>query len=233
MGHDLEVNKQNAIAFYRTAYLGDPTRAVEDYVGAEYIQHNPLVADGKQAFIDYFNEMARDYPAKSIEFVRAVAIVSLGIISLTLIRGSDGMKNFRAVFFALGAGCLIAVYTVVDGLGARLSGSPHGYIFWYLALDTIPLAAFVLWWRRGSALKEIRRSWRVGVIASSMVVVSIWIITWALTLAPLALVSALRESSIVFAALFGVVFLKEKLDLNRLAAITMTLTGTILLKTSR
>ena len=163
----------------------------------------------------------------------AVAIISLGIISLTLTRGSDGMKNLRAVFFALGTGCLIAVYTVLDGLGARLSGSPHGYIFWYLALDTVPLAAFVLWWRGGSALKEVRRSWRVGVIASSMVVVSIWIITWALTLAPLALVSALRESSIVFAVLFGVVFLKEKLDLNRLAAITMTLAGTILLKTSK
>ena len=73
MSHDLEVNKKNAIAFYRTAYLGDPFKAVEDYVGAEYIQHNPLVADGKQAFIDYFNEMARDYFTKSIKFIRAVA----------------------------------------------------------------------------------------------------------------------------------------------------------------
>jgi predicted SnoaL-like aldol condensation-catalyzing enzyme len=68
-----ESNKTNAIAFYRTAFLGDPTTAIAKYVGAEYIQHNPLVGDGKQAFIDYFNEMARDYPEKSIEFVRAVA----------------------------------------------------------------------------------------------------------------------------------------------------------------
>lgn len=66
-------NKQNAIAFYRTAYLGEPAKAVVNYVGPEYIQHNPLVADGKQAFIDYFDKMARDYPGKSIEFVRAVA----------------------------------------------------------------------------------------------------------------------------------------------------------------
>jgi predicted SnoaL-like aldol condensation-catalyzing enzyme len=73
MSHNLEVNKQSAIAFYRMAYLGDPARAVEEYVGDEYIQHNPLVADGKQAFIDYFSEMGRDYPSKSIEFVRAVA----------------------------------------------------------------------------------------------------------------------------------------------------------------
>ena len=73
MNHNLEMNKKNAIAFYRTAYLGDPTSAVADYVGAEYIQHNPVVGDGKQAFIDYFSEMARDYPKKSIEFVRAIA----------------------------------------------------------------------------------------------------------------------------------------------------------------
>jgi predicted SnoaL-like aldol condensation-catalyzing enzyme len=73
MDHDLEANKQNAIAFYRTAYLGDPSKAVEDYVGAEYIQHNPVVADGKQAFINYFSEMAGDFPSKSIEFVRAIA----------------------------------------------------------------------------------------------------------------------------------------------------------------
>lgn len=71
--HDLESNKKNAIAFYRTAYMGKPSKAVEEFVGAEYIQHNPLVADGKQAFIDYFEEMGRDYPDKSIEFVRAVA----------------------------------------------------------------------------------------------------------------------------------------------------------------
>ena len=73
MNADLEANKRNAIAFYDTAYLGDPGKAVELYVGAEYIQHNPLVANGKEAFIDYFERMAAEYPKKSIEFVRAVA----------------------------------------------------------------------------------------------------------------------------------------------------------------
>ena len=68
-----KTNKKHAIAFYRTAYLGEPSKAVDNYVGAEYIQHNPLVADGKQAFIDYFEEMGRGYPDKSIEFVRAIA----------------------------------------------------------------------------------------------------------------------------------------------------------------
>ena len=73
MQYNLAANKQNAIEFYRMAYLGEPAKAVELYVGAEYIQHNPLVGEGKQAFIDYFIEMANQYPTKEIEFVRAVA----------------------------------------------------------------------------------------------------------------------------------------------------------------
>ena len=73
MSQDPESNKRNAIEFYRTAYLGDPIKAVEKYVGAEYIQHNPLVGDGKEAFIEYFIDMAKGYPEKEIEFVRSVA----------------------------------------------------------------------------------------------------------------------------------------------------------------
>lgn len=69
----LELNKHNAIDFYRMAYKGKPVEAVERYVGDEYIQHNPAVGNGKTAFIEYFERMAREYPHKQIEFVRAVA----------------------------------------------------------------------------------------------------------------------------------------------------------------
>ncbi|MEM9022396.1 MAG: ester cyclase [Bacteroidota bacterium] len=70
---NLEQNKANAIAFYRMAYEGQPKEAVARYVGSEYIQHNPDVADGPQGFIDYFERMQREYPEKSIEFVRCIA----------------------------------------------------------------------------------------------------------------------------------------------------------------
>lgn len=70
---NLEVNKRNAIAFYKTAYEGNPQEAVKRYVGKEYIQHNPDVADGLQGFIDYFKRMQDEYPEKSIEFVRCIA----------------------------------------------------------------------------------------------------------------------------------------------------------------
>ena len=65
MADKLEQNKQNAIAFYQTAFNGEPRKAVELYVGNEYIQHNPLVGDGKEPFIAYFERMAREYPEKS------------------------------------------------------------------------------------------------------------------------------------------------------------------------
>ncbi|WP_289039373.1 nuclear transport factor 2 family protein [uncultured Zobellia sp.] len=70
---NIKRNKQNAIAFYKMAYEGNPKAAIETYCGGTYIQHNPHVANGPQGFIDYFERMQREYPEKSIEFVRAVA----------------------------------------------------------------------------------------------------------------------------------------------------------------
>lgn len=69
----LERNKANEIAFYRTAYEGDPKLAIEKYIGQEYIQHNPDLADGTQGFVVYFERMQKEYPNKSIEFVRCIA----------------------------------------------------------------------------------------------------------------------------------------------------------------
>ena len=70
---DLERNKANAIAFYRTAYEGDPQKAIDLYVGDTYIQHNPDVEDGPQGFITYFERMQNEYPMKSIRFLRSIA----------------------------------------------------------------------------------------------------------------------------------------------------------------
>ncbi len=73
MSTNLEINKTNAIAFYKMAYDGNPRKAVELYVGSQYIQHNPAVGDGPEAFIAYFEKMYQEYPKKSIEFIRTIA----------------------------------------------------------------------------------------------------------------------------------------------------------------
>lgn len=70
---NLEQNKKNAVSFYKMAYEGNPTKAVELYVGDKYIQHNPLVANGPKAFIAYFDRMQKEYPVKTIDFVRTIA----------------------------------------------------------------------------------------------------------------------------------------------------------------
>ncbi|HMQ70000.1 MAG TPA: nuclear transport factor 2 family protein [Ignavibacteria bacterium] len=68
-----ETNKNNAVFFYKAAYEGNPKKAVELYAGDEYIQHNPAVKNGTEGFIEYFERMHKEYPDKSIEFVRCVA----------------------------------------------------------------------------------------------------------------------------------------------------------------
>ncbi len=73
MNQNLGKNKKNAIEFYRMAYNGEPREAVEQFVGDDYIQHNPLVGDGTEPFIAYFERMAKEYPEKNIKFVRAIA----------------------------------------------------------------------------------------------------------------------------------------------------------------
>ncbi|MFD2513022.1 nuclear transport factor 2 family protein [Pontibacter locisalis] len=74
MDTSLEKNKQNALAFYDLMFNQcQPEEAVEQFVGEAYIQHNPHVGDGKQAFIEYFNRMAQEYPGKKVIFKRALA----------------------------------------------------------------------------------------------------------------------------------------------------------------
>ena len=74
MNDQLEQNKKNAKAFYYLMFSqGKPAEAVERYVGDTYIQHNPLVGDGKQAFIEFFEKSAKDYPGKRIHFKREIA----------------------------------------------------------------------------------------------------------------------------------------------------------------
>ena len=163
----------------------------------------------------------------------SIVIIGLGIMSLTLTRGAAGFAEPRAVLYALGTGLFIAGYTVVDGLGARLADSAHSYTFWVHLFNGIPITLLALYLRRGRVFVSVRKSWKIGMLGGLISLVAYWIVIWAMTQAPMAMVSAVRETSMVFAVLIGVLVLKERLDLERLASIGTTLAGTVLLKLSR
>jgi drug/metabolite transporter (DMT)-like permease len=163
----------------------------------------------------------------------AVVIIGLGITSLALAQRPTSFIDLRPVVFAVGTGAFIAGYTIVDGLGARLAGSAHGYMVWLSLMTSIAIVACAHWLQRGQQVPIGRATGYGGVAAGLMSYGSAWVVIWALTLAPIALVSALRETGVVFAVVIGVLILKESLSLSRLASIATTLIGTIVLKLGR
>jgi drug/metabolite transporter (DMT)-like permease len=163
----------------------------------------------------------------------AVALMACGIMSLTFTRREQRLRNPRAVLFALATGLFIAGYTLTDAAGARLGDSAHSYAAWALGLEWMPDAAFVYWRRGRRLLPQAALVWRHAVPMGLLSLVAYWAVIWAMTVAPAALVAALRETSIVFVLLLGVVILKEKLSLSRFAAIFATISGATLLKFHR
>jgi drug/metabolite transporter (DMT)-like permease len=163
----------------------------------------------------------------------SVLVIALGIMSLALTRGAEGFRDPRAILYAAGTGVFIAGYTVVDGVGARLAVSAHSYTFWVHLFNGVPIALLALYLRRGRVFPSISKTWKAGVLGGVVSLLAYWIVIWAMTQAPMALVAAVRETSMVFAILFGVVFLKERLNLARLASTGATLIGTVMLKMSK
>ena len=162
--------------------------------------------------------------------IAAVALISLGILSLALRGHGAAPRNPRAVAFALVTAGFIAGYTLVDGHGARLAGpSPHGFIAWLFVLHGIVVVG-ATWMLRGRALAElVATHWRPGVAGGAMGITAYWIVVWALSTGTMAPVAALRETSVIFAALFAAVFLKERMTRLRIAAAVLVAGGAALL----
>lgn len=135
-----------------------------------------------------------------------------------------------AVYWALGNASIIAVYTLIDGAGARASGNALAYVAWLSFLESILFLAWVRWYRGPAAVAYVRDRWRRGLVGGFFSVAAYGIVLWAMTRAPVAAVAALRETSVLFAALIGAVLLKEKLGLGRLAGAVGVVLGVAALK---
>jgi drug/metabolite transporter (DMT)-like permease len=155
-----------------------------------------------------------------------VLLICGGVLSL----GCAGLRWGPSVAWALANAAIIATYTLIDAAGVRSSGSPEGYALWLLALNGVPFPLIVLLMRRDSLLPYARRSWLRGLFAGSLSVVGYGISLWAMARAPVAAVAALRETSVIFAALIGAWLLKEGHVSRRVAGAAVVACGVVALR---
>ena len=155
--------------------------------------------------------------------------VSCGVLALGLSR--HALDSPRAVGFALANAAVIAVYTVVDALGVRAGGNALQYVVALFVLDGWPFA-LIVFMRRGGAVvwPYARVRWPVAAMAAAASLGSYGIALWAMTQAPVATVAALRETSVLFAALLGLWFLKEAFSLRRAVGTAAIVAGVMALR---
>ena len=162
----------------------------------------------------------------------AILVIGTGILSLAIVRRADGLRNRRAGLLALATGTMIAGYSLSDGMGARVAGTALGFYGWLALGNTLAFVALTAVLRPDLRPRLLRPGWR-GTAGGTASFAAYALVVWAFTQAPIALVTALRETSIVFALLIGVFALGEKLDLGKVAATMATLLGAVMLRIAR
>jgi len=160
----------------------------------------------------------------------AVITIGTGIMSLAAVRRSDGQRNGRAASLAIITGGFIASYSLVDGLGARIAGTALGYYGSLSMINAISFAAIMRIVRPGVVKRLVLQEWRLALGSGGASFFAYSLVVWAFTLAPIALVTALRETSIIFALLLSVFVLKERFDLMKIIATVITMLGVCLLR---
>jgi drug/metabolite transporter (DMT)-like permease len=162
-----------------------------------------------------------------------ILLLAAGVLLLSLRGGRDLARLDRtAVGFALFTAVTICAYSVVDGVGARLSGSANAYSVMLFACIGPVMLIYALARRGHEVIAAMGQSWGIGLAGGGLQLGSYGIAIWAMTVAPIAIVAALRESSVLFGAVIAVVFLKEPLRAGRVAAALMIVVGLALIRLS-
>jgi phosphonate utilization associated putative membrane protein len=166
-----------------------------------------------------------------------VAIICVGVVTLGLsrsaLRDGDETQRRKALGFALANAAIIALYTVVDGIGVRASGNALAYVSALFLFDGIPYLLLVLWRRPGqrrAAFTYMAGRWKIAFIGTLASFGSYGIALWAMTRAPVAVVAALRETSVLFAALLGTLFLREAFGWQRALGTLVIVGGVMVLR---
>ncbi|MBE9554104.1 MAG: EamA family transporter [Proteobacteria bacterium] len=164
--------------------------------------------------------------ALTIAQYAGVALVSLGVLSLALT--APGAGGTRALRYALTVGLTIATYTVIDGLGSRSGPEPFSFIAWLLVLSVVPIGGLALWRRGpGAAIAAARAQLFRGLAAGTVCGLAYTIVLWAYSEGALATVAALRETSVIFAALIGAILFGEPFGRRRTLAAAIVAAGVV------
>ncbi len=233
-----------AVAVVVLPFLAQPARASWPFLGASaalQVLYFTLVASAYRA-----TDMSRAYPlmrglAPALVAVfgatvlgeplpplawAGVALVSLGVFAMAFaFTGVAGSR--RGTLIALANAGVIAAYTLVDGAGVRVSGAAVGYATWLFLLNAIPLVAWALLARRRAFLAHARANLGRGLAGGFGNLGSYGLALWAMTLAPVAVVAALRETSILFGMAIAGLVLGEHIGLARLAAAALIVVGAV------
>lgn len=156
-----------------------------------------------------------------------IAIICIGILSMA---AAPSIGQRKGMLLALVNAAVIAGYTLIDGVGVRKSGAPAAYTLWIFLLTGLALAVWAFAVRRREFCRYLARHWRPGVIGGFGTVVSYGLALWAMTAAPIAMVSALRETSILFGVVISALVLKEQLTRRRIMAACFIAGGAMVLR---
>lgn len=162
----------------------------------------------------------------SVNAMLGIALVSGGIISLAFHKRRFAVPSLP---YALGTGVFIAAYSVTDGIGARLSGAPLAYTVWMCALWGVLMPMVYIGLRGARSLFSVRPGFITALSGGLVSLLAYAIIIYAMSYAPMGAVSALRETSVLFAALIGYWFLGEALTLRKFLACAVIALGTVLI----
>jgi drug/metabolite transporter (DMT)-like permease len=159
-----------------------------------------------------------------------IALISVGILALAGDSWRSGRFPFASTVFGLLNAVVIMAYTIVDGIGIRASGNASSYILWLFFLIPLPLLLFTLLTRPKAFMVQMRLRWKAGFLGGICTAGSYGLALWAMTVAPIALVAGLRETSVIFGTVFACLFLKERFGVARYAAAILVTAGAVAIK---
>lgn len=160
-----------------------------------------------------------------------IALICGGVLAMALeARRRNKTASSRTALLALTNAGFIAAYTIIDGLGVRVSGDALSYTLWLFLVNAVPLASWALYREPGRFIAYLRNRWRAAFIGGVGTLGSYGLALWAMTMAPIAVVAALRETAILFGVLISAFVLKENVGLPRYLAATLIVLGAVTLR---